>query len=158
MFKATGAMVQILTGPDALDAMRRDIAESGDVFAWMYLIEEGWAREMLARQPHDTPMQIIVDQRSAAIAARIQSEDKRFEAWAWARNRTMHDKTYIFPLPGITYIGTHNMTRGSYTLSRNRSARIESHALSKAMLKQWHEDRARARKINDREGREENRK
>jgi phosphatidylserine/phosphatidylglycerophosphate/cardiolipin synthase-like enzyme len=42
----------------------------------------------------------------------------------------MHDKTIIFPQTGIVYLTTNNLTQGSWSMSLNRTARIESNELA----------------------------
>ena len=144
MIEAAATNVQILHDAEVLASFTRDIEKPGNIFGWTYLLTKDFVRHLLPAHRNGNTLCLIVDTRMHHVAADLQAEIPYFKAWRWSYNRTMHDKTWLFPDTGVIYIGTHNLTHGSYWLSLNRSVRIESRAISTLLMEQWNQDKERA--------------
>lgn len=141
------ANVTILSEHDAYATISADLKHAGRVYAWTYLIDPKFAEIMLATHLAQNDVSLITDHRMTNRAQDLVTRNPGIHAWTWSNNRTLHDKTFIFEALNVVYIGTHNLTHGSYWLSRNRSIRIESSDLTDALLAEWLRDRASARPI-----------
>lgn len=147
MIETDCAELKFMNGRETLEHLERDLQTAGNLYGWMYLLNSMWTENLLRNQADNVMTRMIVDHRMKATAAELQSRSRRFEAWSWSYNRTMHDKTLFFPVAGLIYIGTHNMTKGSYWLSENRSIRIKHHRMTQELLRQWQNDREHAKKV-----------
>lgn len=92
-------------------------------------------------------LRLIVDNTQRFNAARVTADWPGFHAYTWSINRTMHDKTLLFPQLDVTWIGTMNLTRGSYTMSRNRALRIHNRELLTHLLTTWHDEQLRCLQV-----------
>lgn len=131
------AQIQLLSLEHALQQLRQDLELRGTVYTWTYLIDYDFAADLLGRHLQHSKLYAIIDHRMRGTAAKLQRSYPTFSARSWSYNRTMHEKTFILPETATTWLGSHNMTRGSYTLSMNRSARITSLSLCKTLEQIW---------------------
>lgn len=139
--------IEILTGAETLHVFRGDLSLHGNAFAWGYLLNEKFTEAVLEAREKTATISMIIDHRMLGVAARLQQKFPNFAAWSWSYNRTMHDKTWVFPAQGVIYIGTYNLTKGSYWLSLNRTVRIRSQAMTAQLMHMWNEDRQKATKV-----------
>jgi phosphatidylserine/phosphatidylglycerophosphate/cardiolipin synthase-like enzyme len=139
--------IQLLGLADAQNQLKSDIQNSHVIYVWAYLIEANFFSTLFAAHLSHARVYMIVDHRQRYVCAGLQDTFERFTARSWSYNRTMHEKSFIFPELNTVWTGSHNLTRGSFTLSNNRSARIESDQLTKALADAWHRDWTLAKTI-----------
>lgn len=139
--------VRILDGKDAIGMLRADLAERGPAYAWAYLITSRFCDEYIAPHLEHSQLYLITDHRQRPIASELVNSNRHIHAWTWSHNRTLHEKTFIFPHLSAVWIGSQNMTRGSWILSQNRAVRIHSRELVEKMLREWHETRSNCRAV-----------
>lgn len=139
--------VRLLGLTEAHDQLCSDIANSCVIYAWAYLIEADFFTKLFKDHLAHARVYMIVDHRQRYVCAGLQDTHERFTARSWSYNRTMHEKSFIFPELQTVWTGSHNLTRGSFTLSNNRSARIESPQLTHALADAWHRDWTLAKTI-----------
>jgi len=139
-FHAYDAEITLLDGGAAFTAMRTLFTIEAPIYAWIYHLEFSFAAELLALRPDGQETYFIIDHRTRTIAADLAESFKTFNARTWSTNRTMHDKTYVAPAHDAVLLGTHNLTRGAYWSSLNRSALIIHRALTTALLRDWKHD------------------
>jgi phosphatidylserine/phosphatidylglycerophosphate/cardiolipin synthase-like enzyme len=140
------ANVQMLTDKLTEPHLRDDLAQKGDVYAWTYLINAKFFERVFGTHLCSDELNMIVDHRQRKLCKQLQTTHPNLHAWSWSYNRTMHDKTFIFPALNIVYIGTYNLTQGSFWTSRNRCVRIDSKPLTADLLKKWEAERALCKK------------
>lgn len=139
--------IQLLGAHHALELLTEDLANVSHVYAWTYLIEPEFARQLLAEHLKHSQFSTIVDHRQRGVAQKLQQEFPNFNARSWSYNRTMHEKTFIFDRACVVWLGSHNMTKGSYTLSSNRAARIHSVSLAMNLRSTWLDQWETARRV-----------
>lgn len=140
-------LIQLLTSRDALDTLEHDLKQPTPVLAWAYLIEPEWFREMFATPLRQSNVQLLVDHRQRRTVQKLLHEEPNLHARSWSWNRTLHDKTLMLPQRNTIWLCTHNWTKGSWTLSTNRAARIVSRSTTTDLLKVWMSDYAQSRPI-----------
>lgn len=133
------ANVQLLSFATAVENLRSDLARPEPCLAYTYLVEPLWFADLFGAHLSHSMLMLIADNRQRPQLRTLLSRHKKLQAATWSTNRTMHDKTLIFPVTGITYLTTANITRGSWTLSLNTVARIQSPAFTHALETQFHE-------------------
>jgi phosphatidylserine/phosphatidylglycerophosphate/cardiolipin synthase-like enzyme len=146
--------MQVLDAWETWATIRIEISLSTLVFGWLYLTTPAWMDEFIAAGHDTTQFHLIVDDRMSETIAAAIAAHPNLTAYRWAKNRTMHDKTLIFPDRGISIIGTSNMTKGSYLLAQNRAVRIDSAALAAHLMNEWDYYRSHARLIRPRTSKE----
>jgi phosphatidylserine/phosphatidylglycerophosphate/cardiolipin synthase-like enzyme len=139
--------VHILDGEEALITLRSDINDSGPLYAYTYLIDVGFWHELMSPHTEHSEIYVLTDHRQLTLARALVQENRRTHFWTWATNRMLHEKTFIFPFHGVVWIGSQNLTRGSWTLSKNRAVRIHSHPLATQLLNEWLFIRTMARPV-----------
>jgi len=137
--------VELLGAPTALERLKADVRQSYTIHCWTYLLERTFFDEVFSDFLKRGRLYMITDHRMRYVAAGLQDTHERFTARSWSYNRTMHEKTFVFPDLNAVTLGSHNLTRGSYTLSNNRTARVQSTQLTKALCDAWHADWTRAK-------------
>jgi hypothetical protein len=140
------ASIQLLSNKNTEMELWQDLQKPGPTFAWTYLINEKFFERVFGTHLFRDELNMIVDHRQRKVCANLQKNYGRFHAWSWSYNRTMHDKTFIFPALSVVYIGTYNLTHGSFWTSRNRCVRIDSKPLTEDLLKKWEAERALCKK------------
>lgn len=140
-------MIEILHGKKALEQITSDLDMTEPVLAWCYLIDPEWFTQLLATPLQHAQVQIIVDHRQRKTISTLLAVQPNLHARSWSWNRTLHDKTLIIPNRALIWLGTHNWTKGSWTLSTNRAARIVSRTATNQLLKIWMADYAQSRPI-----------
>lgn len=131
------ANVHMLQGLDAYGQLLQDIRGITPVYGWAYLIETEFFKTLFDQHLKTKSTFLIIDNRQQPIVRNLLSIYPKLSAASHSTNRTMHDKTLLFPALGVTWIGTYNLTRGSWSMSQNRAARIKSHALALELLSEW---------------------
>lgn len=134
------ANIIVMDGRDTLEALHFDLEKPGTVHGWAYLMDYEFTARLFAPHLENQDISLIVDNKMRSVAADLQYEFARLRCWTWSYNRTMHDKTLLFPAQGLTWIGTHNLTQGSYWMALNRAVRIESSHLTRELNAQWEHD------------------
>lgn len=142
-----GDSVRILTNQTALAVLDSDLRDFDSLFAWLFLVDEKFFTDHFAPHLDHSPMYVIVDDHQKGTARTLLRRHRRLAAWSWSANATMHDKTLLFPNKGVTWLTTCNLTRGSWTRSFNRAARIESHALTSKLLEQFNKMTSTAKRL-----------
>lgn len=136
------ANVQLLEFGSALAQLRADLRRPGPCLAYTYLLDPLWFADLFSEHLSTSLLMVLADARQRPELRRLLAAHPKLQAATWSTNRTMHDKTLIFPQTNITYLTTANITRGSWTLSMNAVARIESPAFTRALEHQfnqhWH--------------------
>jgi len=139
--------VRIIDGEDALITLRSDIKDAGPLYCYTYLIDVVFWHELMTPHTDHSEIYVLTDHRQRPLANQLVIENKRTHFWTWATNRMLHEKTFILPSGGVVWIGSQNLTRGSWTLSKNRAVRIHSHSLATQLLNEWLFIRAMARPV-----------
>jgi hypothetical protein len=139
--------VQVYGLTNALQHIRADIADATNIFTWTFLLEETFFENLFGKFLERGNLYSIVDHRMRGAVTRLQERFPRFAARSWSYNRTMHEKTFLFSPAGVTWMGSHNLTQGSFTMASNRSARIDSTQLFDALYTAWFMDWDRARPV-----------
>jgi hypothetical protein len=129
---------------DALQNLRADIADATNIYTWTFLLEENFFDNLFAKFLENKRLYCIVDHRMRGVATRLQQKHPHFAARSWSYNRTMHEKTFLFSPTSVAWMGSHNLTQGSFTMASNRSARIDSPQLFGALSTAWYMDWERA--------------
>jgi phosphatidylserine/phosphatidylglycerophosphate/cardiolipin synthase-like enzyme len=128
--KRFSAAIQMLPLGEALHALRRDLDAPGAVQVYCFLATTEWIMDLLHQHLQHSTAAILCDSRQRITLRPLLSNYRHLHVATWASNRTMHDKTIIFPQTGIVYLTTNNLTQGSWSMSLNRTARIESNELA----------------------------
>lgn len=139
--------VEVYGLTDALDQLKKDIAQATNIYTWTFLLEEKFFGELFSDFLTDKRLYCIVDHRMRALSSKLNRDFPHFVARSWSYNRTMHEKTFLFAPQNVAWCGSHNLTRGSYTMASNRSARIISPQLFGALHTAWYMDWERARPV-----------
>lgn len=133
------ARVELLDFTKAYAVLKSDLADPGPCLAYAYLLDPIWFRELFTDHLQHSLLQMIGDSRQRTHMRLLQQQYKKLRCATWSNNRTMHDKTLIFPQKGIVYLTTNNITRGSWTMSLNSTARLECAELTRRLETQFHE-------------------
>ena len=120
---------QPLENPDALKAIKWDIAHSSLAYAQTYLLEEKFFDELFHVYLLNFDLHILTDHRQKPIAKQLLARYNHLHIRTWSTNRTMHTKTLLFWPSQSLYCGSHNLTRGSFSMSANTTIRIETPAI-----------------------------
>lgn len=118
------------------------------VLAWVYLFDPQTLDKLTKAAGPNTICKLIADHRMRKPAEDFCRAHPLTEIATWSMNRTMHDKTMVFPGSGQAIIMTHNITRGSYYYSQNTAVRIDSQAFADHLTHIWLEHRSKARAVN----------
>jgi phosphatidylserine/phosphatidylglycerophosphate/cardiolipin synthase-like enzyme len=153
MFSTT-ANIQVLDSWETWATIQLELKHARSVFGWLYLTTQEWLDKFISTAERPIIISFIVDDRMTKAMERACERNPNLTAYGWAKNRTMHDKTLVFPNTGVTIIQTTNMTKGSYLLAQNRAVRIDSAALAAHLMNEWDYYRSRARLIRPRKTRE----
>ena len=124
------AAIQMLPLGDALASLRKDLAASGMVQIYCFLTSVEWIMDLLHDHLQHSDAAILCDSRQRVTLKPLLQTYRRLHVSTWSTNRTMHDKTIIFPATNLVYLTTNNLTQGSWSLSLNRTARIRSAPLA----------------------------
>src|SRR5262245_4352949 len=141
------SQVRMLHGQEAFAALRADVNTNGPIYCYTYLIETNFWHAIFDEHCTHSPLYCITDHRQRPLVQQLVNENRNTHAWTWATNRSLHEKTFLFPLLGVVWIGSQNMTRGSWTMSRNRAVRIHHHSFLGTMLAEWTETRNNSRAV-----------
>lgn len=139
--------VQIHSAQDALPALMTDLRTAKSIQAWIYLLDPHFFEELFKEHLPKTTFFAVADHRQKHSLANLAAQFPNFRPRTWAWNRTQHDKTILLPELSVTWLLTHNLTRGSWTMSSNRAARVQSKGLSNRLSKDFLTDYARARAV-----------
>jgi hypothetical protein len=139
--------VEIYGLTDALQKLRQDIYAATNIYTWTFLIDPTFFIDLFDTFLESKRLYSIVDHRMRGLCSDLNRTYPNFVARSWSYNRTMHEKTFLFSPQNVAWMGSHNLTRGSYTMASNRSARIVSSQLFGALHTAWYMDWERARPI-----------
>jgi hypothetical protein len=135
---APNARVELLNFTQAYKVLRTDLSDTGPCLAFVYLVDVQWFRELFEQHLQQSLLMLIGDSRQRATLRILARQYTKLKAATWSINRTMHDKTLILPQKNIIYLTTNNITRGSWTMSMNSTARIECAEMTKRLEEQFH--------------------
>lgn len=139
------AQVELLPFHRALPKLRNELAEEGLVLVWAYLIDPLFFADLFANHLKTSKLLMLADSRQTPMLRALMESYYNLRAATWTTNRTMHDKTIVFPNLGITYLTTSNLTRGAWTMSLNSTVRVTSAGLTTQLADdfaaQWKEAR-----------------
>ena len=141
------AQINLLTFETALSTLREDLRRPSPCLAYAYLIDPPWFLDLFKEHLANSLLMVLADNRQRSELRTLVSHHPKLKAATWSTNRTMHDKTLIFPLEGITYLTTTNLTKGAWTLSLNNVARITCPSLSSKLAEQFHDHWNSARPV-----------
>lgn len=141
------ANVKIHSAKDALPALHADLARARTIDAWIYLLDPHFFEELFREHLPRATFFAVADHRQKHSLALLAHDFPNFRPRTWAWNRTQHDKTILLPDLQVTWLLTHNLTRGSWTMSSNRAARVESAGLTHRLASDFLRDYARARAV-----------
>lgn len=139
--------VRLLSAQDALPQLRADLAAATKIYAWLYLVDETFFTNLFSDPLRDHDFFCVADHRQKPTLQTLVALFPNFYPRTWSWNRTQHDKTLILPNLEVIWLSTHNMTRGSWTLSTNRAARIESKEATKKLSETFLADYQRSRAV-----------
>ena len=131
------ANVHMLEGLDAYGALLQDIRGETPIHAWVYLLEPEFFKTLFHAHLATKKLNLIVDNRQQPIVRDLLAIYPNLSAASHSTNRTMHDKTILFPALGVSWIGSYNVTRGSWSMSQNRAARVKSFSLCDELMDAW---------------------
>jgi hypothetical protein len=117
------------------------------VRGWIYLITEETLAELIDNAQPSTYWQFVIDHRMRKIGRALMARHPNLLLGSWSANRTMHDKTILIQSTNTTWMLTHNMTRGSFSLSTNRAVKITSQGLTERLMESWCHDWKRAKAL-----------
>jgi hypothetical protein len=132
------AQVDLLDYQTALPALRSDLADRGPCLAYTYLIDTIWFHDLFGPHLAHSLLMVLADNRQRVALRGLTQEFAKLAAATWSTNRTMHDKTLVFPQKNVVYLTTSNLTKGSWTLSLNSTARIHCPAFCHRLEEQFH--------------------
>lgn len=141
------AQINLLTFETALSTLRDDLRRPGPCLAYAYLIDPPWFIDLFQEHLANSLLMVLADNRQRSELRTLVSHNPKLKAATWSSNRTMHDKTLIFPIDGITYLTTTNLTKGAWTLSLNNVARITCPSLCSKLAEQFHQHWTTARPV-----------
>lgn len=132
-------IVDLLPLEHALPTLRADLEQRSVLLVYAYLIDPVWFDELFGPHLEHSLILLLADGRQRSMLRQLCTRHPRLRAATWSTNRTMHDKTLIFPQLDLSYLTTANVTRGSWTLAMNNVARIQSAAFTRALDQQFQE-------------------
>lgn len=132
------AKVTLLPFTSALPQLRRDLEDKSPVAIWTYLIDPDFFRDVFAAHLTHSPLLLLGDNRQRTTLIQLAATYRLLHSATWSSNRTMHDKTILFPKLNVTYLTTSNITRGAWTMSMNSTARIVSPSLTNHIEAEFH--------------------
>ena len=124
------AHVDFLPIARALPTLRSDLEQRSPTLLLCFLSDPMWFTDLFADHLNHSNLDVLCDHRQRTHLKPLLSTYKRLHVSSWSANRTMHDKRIIFPELGIIYLTTNNITQGSWSLSINSTARIQSAKLA----------------------------
>lgn len=129
---------QLLDNPNCLAALKYDIAHSSLMYVQTYLLEKVFFAELFAEYLKRFPIQLLTDHRQAPLARELLTEHDNLTIKTWSRNRTMHTKMLLLWPQQTVYVGSHNLTRGSFSMSDNNTIRVADAAFFTDSLAKFH--------------------
>lgn len=128
--------------PHALAQLRVDILEAQELYLQTYLIEPHFFAELFSDFLRRHTIMLLTDNRQRAAASALTATYPKLKARSWSANRTMHTKMILCWPTETSWVGSHNLTRGSWTLSENISIRVAHQPffqdLKKNFTTTWH--------------------
>lgn len=114
----------LLQPHEVLSTIDHDLRGAAAVDAWIYSTEPLFFSTVFGPALTSCPIRVICDWKHRSPWIDLQRKYPLLSPRTWSTNRTMHDKTILLHGHHVTYLITANMHRGSFTLSRNRYARV----------------------------------
>lgn len=128
-----------------------DLDSATAIDAWVYSVDPHFFRTMFEPVLGKISVRIIADYRHADPWRDLLNHYDRLTVRTWASNRTMHDKTLLIHGPRLVYLMTQNLHRGSFLLSLNRCARVQTTPFYQTLLVRYEDDFRRSRTLAPRQ-------
>jgi phosphatidylserine/phosphatidylglycerophosphate/cardiolipin synthase-like enzyme len=124
------ASVEVLGGSVARHRLSEDLSISRSLTILAFTIELSWFLETFYDALSRDQTLIVADHRSYPPLKKLVRSFPSLLAGTWPANRYHHTKAILFPDVHVSWIGSHNLTRSSWWLGHNLSARFHSAPLS----------------------------
>lgn len=146
-FFGKDASVAIIRGAEGLPLLKTDLNECSHAHLWAYLIDPPFFEALFRHQLDIGFIRVITDSRQIPAARRLAADNPRAHFRHWSTNRTLHDKTILLGQINVAWISSYNLTTGSWTMSYNRAARMQSPAIVAKLNFEFDKDWESARPI-----------
>lgn len=117
--------------PEAYQALQTDLRYASRVYILAFRVQARFFIETFGEQAQSGGVTILADHPNTPVLQDLKREFPRLDAWVWHHNRMMHAKVICLPDVGATWIGSHNLTRYSWTVNYNVSVRIDRPSFTK---------------------------
>jgi hypothetical protein len=128
--KGITASVLAYCNPQALYTLQTDIRYADFIVILAFKVQQEFFIETFGRHLENHPITMLCHHSNRLVVSQIIKEFPHLTAWYWPENRMMHSKVICMPEIGTTWIGSHNLTRYSWTSSQNVSTRIDCSAFA----------------------------
>jgi phosphatidylserine/phosphatidylglycerophosphate/cardiolipin synthase-like enzyme len=117
--------LKVLSNPECLEHLKADIKDATQADMQTYLLEPSFFAELFTDFLKRAIVNVVTDARQRPTAALLLATHNNLRIRTWSGNRTMHTKMILLHPMAITYIGSHNLTRGSFSMSENATLRTD---------------------------------
>jgi len=117
--------IRTYTNPEAYEVLQTDLRYASQVYILAFKVQARFFIETFGEQAQSGGVSILADYPNTPILQDLKREFPKLDAWTWHNNRMMHAKIICLPDIGATWIGSHNLTRYSWTVNYNVSVRID---------------------------------
>jgi hypothetical protein len=128
-----------------------DLDSATALDAWVYSVDAPFFTTMFGPVLGKIPIRVIADYRHSAPWRDLMNNYKNLRVSTWASNRTMHDKTIVIHGPRLVYLMTQNLHRGSFMLSLNRCARVQTTPFYQSLMVRFEDDFSKCRTLPPRQ-------
>jgi hypothetical protein len=118
--------VELLRNPGALTRLSEDLAHTSEVYVLAFHLDPTFFMQLFASALERGRILVIANHSQTSKLRAIMRECPNLIAYSWSKNRLFHSKVVCLPQLGVTHIGSHNLTRYSYTIAQNFTVRLES--------------------------------
>lgn len=142
----------ILLDPQELfGTLDYDLDYATAVDAWVYSVDPYFFKTMFDPILGKIPFRIIADHKHSDPWRTLMKDHPKLSVKTWASNRTMHDKTIVIHGARLVYLMTQNLHRGSFLLSLNRCARVNTPDFYQTLMIRFESDLIRCRTLPPRQ-------
>jgi phosphatidylserine/phosphatidylglycerophosphate/cardiolipin synthase-like enzyme len=113
------------TNPEAYEVLQTDLRYASRVYILAFKVQGKFFVETFGEQAQSGGVTILADHQNTLVLQNLKREFPKLDAWVWHQNRMMHAKIICLPDIGATWIGSHNLTKYSWTVNYNLSVRID---------------------------------
>lgn len=137
----------LLDPPELFGTLDHDLDSATAVDAWVYSVDPYFFKTMFDPILGKLTFRVIADYRHSDPWRDLQRDHPKLTVKTWASNRTMHDKTVVIHGPRLVYLMTQNLHRGSFLLSLNRCARVQTAPFYASLMTRFEDDFHRCRTL-----------